>query len=110
MSGDFKFLDVSKARNDSSMPVERVVQILQDGVTINYGELSMRVQRTDYEKAALTVKELTFDRRRRAMRQIERTLNRLVPKALRGTATKVECDDLYSDLMLWDALKRLSVS
>jgi hypothetical protein len=98
-------------RNDSGMSVAQAEAILdKTGVTIRYGDISLRVESHALDDARPQVMQWTPEERHRAMLSVERALHKAMPKVRAMTASKKVMDDTCADLVLWTALTETSVS
>ncbi len=97
-------------RSDASVSNAEVARRLENGVDINYGDLQMRVETRTLEEARKYVATLDAARRRRNMLSVTSCLARSVPRVLKGTASKKTSDEVFADLVFWQALKEVAAS
>ncbi len=97
-------------RNDSGQSPEAILKRLQGGVEIHYGDLALLVQADQFAAVKEYVSGLDADQRRRSMLSVTSCLARSAPRVLKGNASKKTSDQLYADLMLWQALKEAAAS
>ena len=102
--------DLPPIRNDSGKSVEEIMALLdRDGVEIQYGEMMVKAERRALEDARRYVAGLDADQRRRSMLSVDNALRRALPKIKRGHFSKKTADNFHSDVLLWTALKEVSV-
>ena len=88
------------------MSIEAANAILAaDGVEISYGDISLVVQRCDFEEAKKEVAKVPAEDRQPLMQLIDDDLSKNLKIMKAGKAIKEIYDEFYQDLMLWTALQ-----
>jgi hypothetical protein len=93
-------------RNDSTLPLETVDELLNSGVDINYGGMRIRTQRIALEEARNFISNFDPTVRERIRTSVERALQCALPKMLRGEFSKKTADTFLNDVLLWEAPKQ----
>jgi vacuolar-type H+-ATPase subunit C/Vma6 len=92
-------------RNDSGLPVEEVIERLENAVEISYGNLRLRIKRHLVDEAREQVASMPPDAKQQMMQAIDRALRRNIPKLETGKVSKKRSDETVSDLILWYVLR-----
>jgi hypothetical protein len=97
-----------EVRNDSTLPIEKVEELLNapDVVDFTYGGMVVRAQRRAVEEARQCVSDIPPTEREDFRTWVELALERALQKMLHGKLSKKTADDFFNDLLLWEALKQ----
>jgi hypothetical protein len=94
-------------RNDTNLPHEEVARRLagDNGVSIEYGEFGLRIERHVVEAARAKIAELPPGARHRLMLGVERALAKNIPRLRDNKLSARRCNETADDLVLWHILK-----
>jgi len=103
--------DFTRVRNHSGRPIEEVIDVLdKNGMEIQFGKVTMACEIERFNRVRREVADVPHSERDELMANVERSLKKYESQIINGNASKLICDNFHTDLMIWEALRRLRLS